>query len=141
VIDVDAIAAALLERVGNVEPVEYATRFKLGIDQLPQYPACMVGVNGASVRPSHGLPSQWTISFDIGFIDREDGSTEEPDARNSAWLVNLQAALAPDEGRKVQNLDGLVEHAWISGPIDFVKPSTSWPWSECWVQVEVLAVG
>ena len=140
-IDVEAIAAALLERVGTVEPVEYATRFKLGIDQLPQYPACMVGVNGATVRPSHGLPSQWTISFDIGFVDRADGTTEEPETRLSEWLVNLQAAMAPDEGAKVQNLDRLVEHAWISGPIDFVPPSAQFPWMECWVQVEVLAVG
>ena len=140
-IDLDAIAAALFERVGNVSPVEFATRYKLGIEQLPQYPACIVGLDSANVTPSHGLPSQWRIAFDIAFVDRVEGPDEEPEARISEWLVNLQAALVPDEGARALTLGGLVEHAWISGPIDVVPPSSQFPWVECWVRIEVLAVG
>ncbi len=140
-IDPEAIANALLERVQGVEPVEYATRYKLGIDQLPQYPACIVGLDSASVQPSHGLGAKWTFSFDVGFIAREDGSTEHPETVLHQWLVNLQDALLPDDGESVLTLGGLCEHAWISGAVDFMPPDPGNPWMACWVTVEVLAVG
>lgn len=139
-LDPEPICAALFERVQNVDPVEFATRMKLGIEQLPAYPACIVGLDSANVRAEHRR-STWTLSFDVGFIDRADGSSEEPETRINEWLVNLQAALEPDDGETALTLGGLVEHARISGPIDITPPSTQFPWMACWVQVEVLAVG
>lgn len=140
-IDPEPICEALLDRVSEVAPVEFATRYKLGTEQLPQFPACIVGLEGANIRREHGRPATWTLSFDVGFIDRADGSSEAPETRLNEWLVNLQVAMEPDEGEKVLTLGGLVDHAWIVGSVDYVPPSLEFPWMQCWVQVEVLVVG
>ena len=140
-VDLEPISEALLERVSGVAPVEYATRYKLGIEQLPQYPACIVGLNSASVRREHGQPAIWTVSYDVGFIDRAGNPDESPETQPNEWLVNLQEAMGPDEGEATLTLGGRCDHAWISGPVEFVPPSGQFPWVECWVQVEVLVVG
>lgn len=137
----EPIAVALLERVAKCPSVKWATRYRVGIEKLMDYPAAIVGMDGANVRAEHGLPGVWTLNFSIGFIARADGSEESPESVLNTWLVELQAALAPDTGEETLTLGGLCDHAWISGAVEYAPPSSEFPWMECWTEVEVLAIG
>jgi hypothetical protein len=138
--DPEPIAEALFELVKAISPVAYATRYRLAAQQLPTQPALVMVFTGASVQAGHGLPSRWTMNFDIGLLAQADGTETSPESLMNEWLVNLQEALAPT-GEPTLTLEGLCEHAWISGEIDYVPPSSQDPWMQCWVPVEVLAVG
>jgi hypothetical protein len=136
----EPIAEALFELVKDAGPVEYATRYRLGAEQLPVSPALVMGFAGASVRQEHNFPARWTLSFDIGFLARQDGSESSPESMLNEWIVALQEALAP-VGEPVLTLGGLVDHAWLVGEVDYVPPSSQDPWMQCWVSVEVVAIG
>jgi hypothetical protein len=139
--DFEPVAAALLERLKDVGDVTYASRYRIGLDTLPDQPAVIVVMAGATVTPEHGRPSKWVGQFEVGYIARSDGGEETPESRLNAWLVELQAAMAPGEGEKVNTLGETCEHAWLSGSVEFVPPSRENPWMECWSTVEVLVVG
>lgn len=137
----EPIAAALLERISSCPSVKFSTRYRVGIEKLADYPAVILGMDGATVRAEHGLPATWTLNFSVGFITRGDGAEDSPESVLNSWLVQLQEAMAPDIGETTLTLDGLCEHAWISGAVEYSPPSSEFPWMECWAEIEVLAVG
>ena len=131
----EPVAEALLGVVENLGDVAWSGRLRMGIEQLPDQPAVIVALTGATAQPEHNLPTTWTGTFRVAYMARADGSEESPETRLNAWLVLLQDALAANP-----TLDGTCEHAWITGEVDFVPPTTGEPWMECWASVEVQLI-
>lgn len=135
-VDIESIADALRDMVEAMPAVRHATRERLTPSTVPEYPVGMVLLDGASAEPEHGRPSRWRVSFDIGFIDRADGSEVSPEGKLNAFLADLDSALSADI-----TLGGLCDHAWINGDIEYSPADPSNPIAMIWVAVEVLAIG
>jgi hypothetical protein len=132
----EPVAAALLTLVDAMDTVQYASRFKLGLEQTPEVPTCIVALAGANVQAQHGLPSRWTGDFRVGFISHNHlDQTVSPEKEINAWLVELQTDMAA-----APTLSGTCEHAWISGEVEVIPPTRDTPWMECWVSIEVLVI-
>jgi hypothetical protein len=132
----EPVAAALLTLVEAMDSVAQASRFRLGLEQLPEVPTCIVAMLGASVQAQHGLPSRWTGIYRVGFINHNHYDlTVSPESAINAWLVELQGDMAA-----APTLSGTCEHAWIAGDVEIEPPTRDTPWAECWVSVEVLVL-
>ena len=132
----EPVAEALLAVVTAMDTVQYATRFKLGLEQMPEVPTCIVAMAGASVQSQHGLPSRWTADYRVGFISHSHHNTAvSPESAINAWLVEFQTDMMA-----ARTLSGTCEHAWISGEVEVIPPTRDTPWMECWVSIEVLVL-
>lgn len=129
-------AAALLTLVDAMDTVQFASRFKLGLEQTPEVPTCIVALAGANVQSQHGLPSRWTADFRVGFISHNHHDrTVSPESAINAWLVELQGDITA-----APTLSGTCEHSRISGEVEVIPPTRDTPWMECWVSIEVLVI-
>jgi len=132
----EPVAVALLAVVDTLDTVQHTTRYKLGLEQLPDVPTCVVAMSGASVQSQHGLPSRWTGRYEVGYIAHSHHDRlGSPETFINAWLVEFQGAMASDV-----TLGGKCEHAWISGEVEVIPPTLDMPIMECWVSVEVLVL-
>ena len=81
----EPVAEALLAVVNAMDTVQYATRFKLGLEQMPEVPTCIVAMAGASVQSQHGLPSRWTGGLPgrvhLSLAPQHGGQSRERDQR------------------------------------------------------------
>jgi hypothetical protein len=141
VADFEPVAEALVRRLTDVGDAVMVARYRAALETLPDNPAVIVAMSDASVRPQHGGPALWTASFQIGYWARSDGGEESPESRLNAWLVALQDAMAPQADERMNTLEDTCEHAWLSGPVEFIPPTRDDPWMGCWATVEVLVVG
>jgi len=139
-LDVESIAEALFAQVSNMAGVRFATRSRYGFDQVPEFPALVLRLDGGDVQfVAHGMPYRYGLRFDVVVMDRNDGTETSPESSLNAIFLELQDALAPDDGEQVQTLGGLVEHCVLNGSFDYYPPTPEVPFAQAWFPVEILA--
>ena len=139
-VDFEPIAQAVFDAVKDIEGLAYASRYRLGLESLPDNPAAIVSMSGATCSQRHGQPARWTAHFEIGWVARSHpDDAEAPETAINAWLVRLQEAFGSDAG-SVNTLGDLVDHAILTGEVEYVHPDRDFPWSQCWATVEVVVV-
>src|SRR5512135_340363 len=99
-VDFEPIAEAVYGVVRDIEGVPFTSRYRLGLESLPDNPAAIVSMNGATVSQRHGQPARWTAYFQIGWVSRSHpDDAEAPETAINAWLVRLQEAFGSDAGQ------------------------------------------
>lgn len=128
-LDHEACYAALharLEAKLKPDPFHVVTRRRVDSAQMRQQPALQVVETGAVAQVARNLPTIWTLQADAVVFAQPSKGSDAPGALLSALLRAVEAALErePDERpgasgeQRWTTLGGLVQHAWISGPIE-----------------------
>ena len=145
-----AIRKALFSRLqASVQGIRHWTMQPEGFDDVKSKPALVLVTEQHSAQTEAGLPTIWTFEYTARLWTRGTGlaSEESPDDELDDWLDQIHGALkhqstegysdmGPSDAQTT--LGGLVQRAWISGPVQFgtVKGGESF----IDVPIEVVAV-
>jgi len=117
----EPIYAALFALVGSVPGFSTASRRLRHWADVPatNQPALFQVQKGETVTERRGLPPKRQFSVELFVYARAGGEPNDPPSQIlNPLLDGIEAALAPEPGREVQTLSGLVAHAWIAGRIE-----------------------
>lgn len=106
-----------------------------------QQPALFMAQTGELPSTVTGLPSKWTLTFDLYlYLNSGPAFDRVPAIELNAFLAQIRAAFAPDNlTRNAFTLGGLVQHCRIAGAIETFD-GTLGDQSVAIIPVEILTV-
>jgi len=116
----EAIHQALFQRLGAVPGLlTLSRRLRHWSDvAAAEQPALFQVQKSETALREAGLPPRWRFAVDLFLYARAADEQSPASAVLNPLLDAIEAALAPDPGRTVQDLGGLVAHCWIAGKVE-----------------------
>ena len=117
----EPIFSALFNLLAAIPGLTTISRRFRGPGQVPpeDHPALFMVQSNQVPTQKGGCPPIWDLSVDVVLYTYQTDETASSAPQLNALMDALEVALAPDEPFSNRlTLGGLVQHAWLEGPVD-----------------------
>lgn len=119
ILDRELIFSTFWSRVSGIAEFVTKSRRLRHWDDTPNQPALFMVQHTQNPAQKLGLPPIWTFNLLLFVYDNVgNDETAIPGQRLNVLVDLIDRALAPTLGQEAQTLGGLVNHCWISGPVE-----------------------